>query len=79
VCVVQVSTRLKVALASNRSNVISLFQEWDEDGNGVIDRDEFANGMRAIAERYNVEAREGEFQGITQSFHSHSVPCTLLH
>ena len=39
---------LRDALTKNWTRVIDLFRDWDEDGNGVIDKKEFKRGMAAL-------------------------------
>ena len=41
-------TRLKAALVETSARALELFKEWDEDGNGVIDIDEFSRALTAL-------------------------------
>ena len=43
-----VQEQLRDILAANRVRVIDLFREWDDDGNGVISKKEFRQGLRAM-------------------------------
>ena len=42
------SARLSEELAKQSVRVIDLFRDWDEDGNGVVTRREFARAMPLI-------------------------------
>ena len=43
-----VHEQLKRVLAVSAVKVVSLFNNWDEDGNGLINCDEFETGLRAV-------------------------------
>lgn len=43
-----VSELIREALAANMVRVIDLFRDWDEDGNGLIDKEEFFKGITAL-------------------------------
>lgn len=43
-----VHEQLKRVLAVNAVKIISLFNNWDEDGSGFISFDEFETGLRAV-------------------------------
>lgn len=45
-----VSEQLKSALAVNRVKIISLFNSWDEDRDGVVDVHEFETGLRTVSQ-----------------------------
>ncbi len=40
--------RLYDVLVANRTRVLDLFQSWDEDKNGLVDKDEFARAMKVL-------------------------------
>lgn len=42
--------QLKIALAINAVKILSLFNQWDEDGNGLINVFEFETGLRAVSD-----------------------------
>ena len=42
--------QLKTALAINAVKILSLFNQWDEDGNGLINVLEFETGLRAVSD-----------------------------
>ena len=59
-----VAEQLKAILMENRARVIDLFREWDEDGNGTVDRTEFRQAVRALgfdAPRADIDALFAEF------------------
>jgi Ca2+-binding EF-hand superfamily protein len=39
---------LRMALSRSSERVIDLFKQWDEDGNGKIDKKEFFRALRAL-------------------------------
>lgn len=43
-----VHEQLKRVLAVNAVKIITLFNNWDEDGSGFISFDEFETGLRAV-------------------------------
>ena len=43
-----INQQLKDALASNAVKVIDLFKSWDDNGDGLIERKEFEQGLRAL-------------------------------
>lgn len=56
--------QLKAAMMANRARVLDLFREWDEDGDGLVDRAEFRKAVRALgfsAARADVDDLFAEF------------------
>ena len=49
-------------LAENKQRVIDLFKEWDEDGNGTIDRREFRHGLAALGIKMRSDKVEALFE-----------------
>ena len=43
-----IAQQLQDALVAHRTRVVDLFREWDEDNDGMVDRNEFGNAVRAL-------------------------------
>ena len=56
--------QLRGILVANAVRVIDLFRQWDEDGSGLIDFDEFALGMRHLG----LDASTDEVHRLFESF-----------
>ena len=59
-----VQEQLRDALAANRTRVMDLFRDWDDDGNGLIDAKEFRQALIALG----FEAPKAEVQTLFASF-----------
>lgn len=59
-----IAEQLREVLAANMVRVIDLFRDWDEDHNGLVDKDEFFKGITALG----VEATRVEAEALFEEF-----------
>jgi hypothetical protein len=61
---VPIVDQLRDLLVRNRARVVDLFREWDDDGNGTIDRHEFRHALKALG----VNASKADVDELFASF-----------
>ena len=62
----EVLTELGKALASKLGRIIDLFREWDEDGSGEIDKQEFCDAMESIGLEATLAERRALFDRLDE-------------
>ena len=58
---VPILEELRAAIASNLGRTMHLFKEWDTNGNGVVDRHEFAHALEYLGLESNAETATALF------------------
>ena len=59
--------KLRAVLAKHATRVVDIFEQWDEDGNGVITKAEFRRGLRGLLPQWGVQASRGDLDRLFDS------------
>ena len=64
---VSIQEQLGVALAKNSAKLVDLFREWDDDGNGAIDKNEFRESIAYLGYKVSKKQADGLFEALDES------------